>query len=496
MNERVLFTSPVQPIAGCSPDVYSWNKQTAAISLHMCFLNHPGLSFLGANLPGVRILEYPDWDGFCAALEQPPEILGISFYINETEIALRMAEYARQRGVREVWAGNYGAYSPELAPYFDRVFTGWGENEAALALGVEPRTADDFVHPPMYGSLGTNLMPLMTLHGFLYTSRGCPYTCNFCQTPDFYGKSTTVPLRAIDRVLRTYAERGVVTVNVLDENFGIFPRHTREVLRLFSKYGLRWLPLARTDLMLKNFDAWRAHGLCGAHLGVESLNPSSLTGADKKLDHLKSIRLLRKMSEHNMIVQAFYIIGFEEDTVASVRRDIEELASLDVDIAQVQVVTPYPRTRLRQTIDRQFGVREHNLSLYNSRNLVWEHPHISPEDMRELQRWANQTLFTSSRALRMIAKLALFDCTARPGLSGVARIVRGQLQGRRAGLYAQHRAGIRSTREWGKLGWVAYEEVLQKEELRLPLERSGSGGASPRTEPPAQHKKLPLIQTA
>src|SRR3954471_18394509 len=160
---KVLFTSAVQPIGGCSPDVYSWNKSTAPVRLAMSFINHPGLSFLRANVPGVDILEYPTWESFRKALAEPVDILGISFYINETELAVQMAEYARQRGVKEIWAGNYGAYSPSVAPYFDRLITGWGEAPVAAALGQEPRKPSEFEHPVMYGSLGTNLSPIMSL---------------------------------------------------------------------------------------------------------------------------------------------------------------------------------------------------------------------------------------------------------------------------------------------------------------------------------------------
>src|ERR1041384_3568991 len=113
---------------------------------------------------------------------------------------------------------------------------------------------------------------------------------------------------------------------------------------------MRWIALTRVDTLLQNFEEWRAKGLFGAHLGVESLNQSSLTGASKRVDQRQSVRLLKEMSRHNMFVQSFYILGFESDTVESVRRDVEELARLDVDVVQVQVLTPYPRTEQRSTI--------------------------------------------------------------------------------------------------------------------------------------------------
>lgn len=480
MPGRVLFTSPVQPIGGCSPDVYSWNKTTSRVRLEMCFLSHPALSFLRANVPDVEVLEYPTWDEFTAALDEGPvDVLGISFYINETELALRMARHARERGVRQVWGGNYGAYSPMVEPYFDRLFTGWGEAQAAEALGRPTTSPDGLVHPPMYGSLGTNVAPFASVNGFVFTSRGCPFTCSYCQTPKFYGKARTVSLDAVETVLRHYAEQGVLTVNVLDENFGIFPPHTRAVIALFKKYGIRWIPLCRVDLTLRHFDEWRDHGLFGTHLGVESLNQRSLTGANKRLDQLKSVELLDRMSRHNMIVQAFYMIGFEDETAATIREDIRRLKDLDVDIAQVQVVTPYPRTPLRDEVVEKYGLHTDNLSLYNSRNLVWRHPHIRPEEMKELQQWAHEELFTTRRALRTLEKVLVYSGTPRPSAQAARYLWKGA---RRRELTPRERLGLAGTRRWGESNWYAYEEVSEADRL-LPADPRLA--AAPAPEPAA-----------
>src|SRR5258708_24227612 len=176
---RVVFCSPIQPIGGSSPNVYGWDKHPAAVRIAMSFLNHPGLCFLRENLP-CEILEYPSKADFSARLSRRPEVLGISFYINETALAIRMAQAARRAGVGEVWAGNFGAYSPQIAGHFDRVFHGWSEHQVAHALGIEFDPSLSLCHPEIYGAIGTNLFPRMILSGLLFTSRGCPFTFNFC----------------------------------------------------------------------------------------------------------------------------------------------------------------------------------------------------------------------------------------------------------------------------------------------------------------------------
>ena len=425
----------------------------------MSFLNHPGLAFLKANLP-CDILEYPTEKEFQAAIAHPPDILGISFYINETALAIRMAGLARQAGVKQVWAGNYGAYSPEVAPAFDRMFTGWGEGQLAEALGLPPISADNLRHPEMYGAIGTNLFPNMLLSGLLFTSRGCPWTCNFCQTPSFYGKPKALSLETIDRILWTYHRNGIRGINILDENFGTFRSHADEVVDLLHRYRMRWIALTRVDTLSANFDRWLAKGLFGAHLGIESLNQASLLGASKRIDRLQSVRLLQKMSEHNLFVQCFYILGFEHDTVESIDQDIEALSHLDADVVQVQVLTPYPRTQQRDDIALRHGIHDLNLSLYNSRNLVWNHPHISSAEMRRLQDRANAKLSSSRRALRTLRKFSAFCGTNHLTFEGI-RMVFNTFSPASRQLHRNHKRSIRGARQWAQAGWYAYEEEEQ-----------------------------------
>ncbi len=467
-QERVLFTSPIQPISGCSPNVYSWDKSPNRVRIAMSFINHPGLCFLKANIP-CEILEYPSLEQYQAALSDPPKVLGISFYINETELVLKMAEMARRAGVKEIWAGNYGAFS-SLGGFFDRVITGWGEAQVASLLHLPPVTAETLVHPEMYGVIGTNLFPKMLFSGLLFTSRGCPWTCNFCQTPDFYGKPVKVPLEEIEKVLWTYRSRGVRGINILDENFGTYTSHSREVVDLLHRYKMRWIALTRVDTLLKNFDYWQEKGLFGAHLGIESMNQGSLSGAAKKINQLDSVRLLERMKQHHMFVQAFYILGFEQDTVESIHEDVEILAGLDIDVVQVQVLTPYPKTAQRASIETNYGIFNMNLSKYNSRNLVWNHPHITPEDMRDLQRWANSKLTSSRRALATLAKFAVFCGRPNAGLEGSRLLFKNWVEGK--DLHRCYARNIKKAREWTKMGWYSHEEVIDRESATARLQQT------------------------
>ena len=62
-----------------------------------------GLRFIKQNIPEIEILEMPTTDQYSRALARGWDIVGISFYPNETPRALEMAAQARRAGAGEVW---------------------------------------------------------------------------------------------------------------------------------------------------------------------------------------------------------------------------------------------------------------------------------------------------------------------------------------------------------------------------------------------------------
>ncbi|HWY29064.1 MAG TPA: radical SAM protein, partial [Candidatus Sulfotelmatobacter sp.] len=264
-----------------SYDVALWKKRKNLFSLSAPMINHFGLRFLKENVPGVCILEYPSRDEYLGRLNEGWDVVGISFYINETNDAIEMANLARRHNIRQVWAGNYGAFTPSIQQHFDRTFSGWGEAPLAEAVGQEITALK---HPPLFMEMKYRDIKLQTW-GVLFTSRGCNKSCTFCQTPAFYRKPHILDLRTLEEVVLQYKKIGVEQVIILDENFGYFEDFTsREVIGLLRKYGLKWNPLTRVETLSKNYESWVREGLCGASLGVESLNQASLDGARKGND--------------------------------------------------------------------------------------------------------------------------------------------------------------------------------------------------------------------
>jgi hypothetical protein len=315
-----------------------------------------GLRFLRQNIPGIQILEYPSRDEYREHLKRGWDVVGLSFYLEETNDILEMAAEARQAGVPELWAGNYGALTPSIQPNFDRIFPSYSEEAVAERLGIP---LDEIQHPPLITEFrlpGGWSLPI----GVLFT------------------------LESLDRVLGFYVQHGIHFVLLLDENFGNLPSHSEAVIELLARHSVRWLVQSRVDLFLRNFDKWQKCSMEGALFGIESFHQDILKQMHKNEKVQAAFELAQKLNRAGLYAQGYYIIGLPPETPESIAEDLRTLASLELDTTQITIVTPHPQTEMWRDLESRFGIFEKDWSKFDTKHLVWNHPHCAPGVLESL----------------------------------------------------------------------------------------------------------------
>jgi len=362
----------------------------------------PGLRFLKQNVPELEILEYPTKEEYLRKLEEGWDVVGFSFYGHEIPEILEMADLAREKGVGELWAGNYGALTPGMELYFDRVFRGYAEEEVASFFG---RKIKEVVHPPLVYSFTSPFWFKLNRFGVISTSRGCPFRCNFCQIKLFCPKPYTLPLRSIERVLAYYAEKKIWQVWIFDDTFGVFRQHAEKVISLLEEYGFYWIPMTTIRILLENWEDWTERGMVGAVIGVESLNQENLDFLKKGHSVREVYELAQRVKEKKESgippelrfhkfphLLAFYMLGFENETVKGIKESVRKLKELPFLFTQLFVLTPIPGTELWDYIGEKYGIFESDLHKYDGKHLVWNHPHLLPEEVERLVKWGMREL--------------------------------------------------------------------------------------------------------
>ena len=208
-DPKILFTTPYRHHGeGFFDEVGANFVRTPYVGMPQT--TSPSLRFLKQNVPGIEILEFPTWQEYTSKIAEGWDVVGVSFLHRNLAEIIEMVAHARHKGVREIWAGGYGALSEEAQGFADRVFHGYAEE--TLHEELTGRKLERIRHPPVVVPLmltfSSRTVPMGKL-GYIFSQRGCPNKCTFCQTPVHTPRPYRMPLESIEEVLRYYRSVGI-----------------------------------------------------------------------------------------------------------------------------------------------------------------------------------------------------------------------------------------------------------------------------------------------
>lgn len=195
----------------------------------------------------------------------------------------------------------------------------------------------------------------------LETSRGCTRSCNFCSMKNMYGR--TFRMYSIDRVLSDiddiYYNRKVRSIFITDDNMVLNPTRVMELcdaiiakdykkLKLFVQADCITMSM-REDMVKK----MAAAGFCSVFLGIENGSKKNLSIAGKGDIVAASKQAIRNCHKHGMMVIGGLIFGFPEDDEESIAENYEFFKEIGADAAYCQIITPYPKTGMRDNLMAQ-----------------------------------------------------------------------------------------------------------------------------------------------
>ena len=188
------------------------------------------------------------------------------------------------------------------------------------------------------------------------TSRGCTRSCNFCSINHMYGRSyRTYP---IERILADlddiYFNKKTRLVFITDDNMVLNPKWVTALCDaiIAKKYDhLRLIVQADCISMARN-EAMVAKmaeaGFQGVFLGIENVSSQNLKTMEKG-DLVQAARqAVGNCHRHGMMVIGGLIFGLPDDDEAALEKNYQFLNELEADASYCQILTPYPKTRLRE----------------------------------------------------------------------------------------------------------------------------------------------------
>ena len=257
------------------------------------------------------------------------------------------------------------------------------------------------------------LLPRQFPFATTITSRGCPYKCIFCAAKTVSG--TKVRMRSSQNVLEEIEwyrkEYDIKEMIFLDDHFLHNRKRATEIINglIEREYGLTWkcANVAIFSLDEQMLDLMKRSGSYQLTVSIESGDQDVVSKLIKKpvnLERAKATIELAKAYEFEII--ANFVIGTPGETWNQIRRSLAYASSLDVDIVNIHIATPLPKTELMDICIRE-GIfeSEDGLMGYTEGQISTEEFH--PFELKILRAFEwDRINFSSQEKLNKVARMS------------------------------------------------------------------------------------------
>jgi len=226
----------------------------------------------------------------------------------------------------------------------------------------------------------------------IVTGVGCPYACIYCPYPVGYGNQ--VITKSIDNIIKE--------IEFLRDNFGIngftfreqaFTHNKKRAIEFCDEIinrGLEisWIVETRTDLVSEEcLRKMRDAGCFRIHYGVETGDEELLQSIGKPRSNIEKIKTaFSKTKEAGVAAHAHMMIGFPEENWNTIEKSILLLKEIAPDSVNINIVTPYPGTRLYENILKEGLMTSGDWSDFTSYEPVIRTKYLDEKDLKKARK--------------------------------------------------------------------------------------------------------------
>lgn len=187
----------------------------------------------------------------------------------------------------------------------------------------------------------------------MLTSRGCPFSCDFCSRPIF---GADMRSRSAENIVDEVGEvdrLGYERVWFADDCFTLNRKHLLDVCNEMVKrgVGIGWECLSRVDTMdAEVARAMKRSGCIRVFFGIESGNDSVLGLMNKKITTSQAKEAIYTAKAAGLKVGAFFIVGYPGENDKTVLDTLRFASGLPLDYLSFTLPYPIPGTPLYERV--------------------------------------------------------------------------------------------------------------------------------------------------
>ena len=289
--------------------------------------------------------------------DAPRDLVGISVKTFTARRAYQIATEFRKRGVPVILGGHHPTLLPDEAlRYADSILMGeaegiWSDVLRDVKHKQLKQTYRQAQPLPLEGVrvnrsvwAGKKYLPV----GMVETTRGCPFSCNFCSVTTFFGRGFRH--RPPQEVVAEIEGLDKKFVFLVDDNIVADKEAAKELFRALMPLKIRWISQASLT-MTKDQELMRLmheSGCAGVLTGIETISRANLKQIHKSwntvgIGYGEALKIAR---DHGIAIVGSFILGMDEDTPESLNELLEFTIHERFFAVLFNLLTPYPGTEL------------------------------------------------------------------------------------------------------------------------------------------------------
>lgn len=355
-----------------------------------------GIMMIQQNISApCTVLDFPTRDAFARELARNRyDVVGISSIIVNVGKAREMCRVVRKLSPHStIVVGGHVAAIPGIEHLLDADHIVKGDGIAWMRNYLGEDADAPIRHPALSSGfdlrvMGVKVPDTVDRSATVIASVGCPMGCNFCTTSAFFGgKGKMLNFCATgDELFRVMEEaetsRKVKSFFIMDENFLLQKQRAMDLLARMKQAGKSWkLNIFSSANAIRKYSCEELVelGIASIWVGLESprSNYSKLDGAD-------TLRMVRELREHGIMLLGSTILGLEHHTPENITQEIEHAIAHETDLHQFMLYTAVPGTPLYRDMAEQGKLLDTDLAdIHGQFGLNFRHSAISRRESKK-----------------------------------------------------------------------------------------------------------------
>ncbi len=368
-----------------------WPKLRRQTEFH---LPPHGPIVFAATLPGDVEIDFVDENLEEIDFADPVDAVGISMMLSvQVRRGWQIADRYRRRGVPVIFGGIAAMlHAEETMAHADAVFLGEAEGRMEQVLAdlrrgrlqkvydyLEDRPPIDAVGPARRDILKRDLYNYRGIQMVdpVHASRGCRFNCYPCCVAFLGGR----------RFRPRPVEKAVAEMAAIDN-------HRLFLVDNSLAQDTAWEEALFTEMIpLKKH--WCSHPIEDK---PAVLDLAARAGAwyvyQAVFDTSDTIReRIRRYHDHGIAVEGTILLGLDDHTEDGIRRLVDFLLEIELDLAEFTVLTPFPHSKAWADLAGADRILTFDWDRYTADQVVFQPKQMSPEKLQELHDWAWDTFY-------------------------------------------------------------------------------------------------------